>query len=76
LCKFKDNCIFKFRISDQTVIKKKQYSKPEINWIEIDKSISIIMQSVPPHDPDPRAGSKKGGSSEPFASPFGDKPFG
>jgi len=57
------------------VTNKKQYIKPEILKIVLDNTISLQMQSAPPN-PDPRGGGNKGGSSEPFQSPFGDKPFG
>ena len=59
------------------MISKKQYIKPEIDCINLDNSISLVMMTTPPIDPpprDPTGGSKKG--SDPFASPFGDKPFG
>jgi hypothetical protein len=55
------------------MVGKKQYQKPEVIRIILDKSISLMMQSVPPN-PDPRGGGSKG-ASEPFQSPFGDKPF-
>lgn len=43
--------------------------------IVLDNSISLVMMSVPPN-PDPRGSSKKPNSdSQPFQSPFGDKPF-
>ena len=53
---------------------KKQYIKPEIMRISLDNSISLVMMTTPPPNPDPRG--SKGGSSDPFQSPFGDKPFG
>jgi len=55
------------------MMKKKLYTKPEILKICLDNTISLQMQSVPPHDPPPRTDGSKG--SEPFASPFGDKSF-
>jgi len=54
---------------------KKSYIKPEITRLVIDNTISLQM-ATPPHPPPPRGGGKKGGQSEPFQSPFGDKPFG
>jgi hypothetical protein len=57
------------------MIPKKQYIKPEINRIELDNSISLVMMSAPIDPPPPPFGSDKK-NSKPFASPFGDKPFG
>ena len=56
------------------LISKKQYSKPVVFRVILDKSVTLMMQSVPPN-PDPRGGGGKKGASEPFPSPFGDKPF-
>lgn len=58
------------------MINKKQYIKPEITRVALDNSISLVMMTdIPPNpDPDTRGGGSKG--SEPFQSPFGDKPFG
>jgi hypothetical protein len=56
------------------MIPKKRYIKPEINRIELDNSISLVMMSAP-HDPPPRGAMQKKDNT-PFASPFGDKPFG
>jgi hypothetical protein len=54
---------------------KKQYKKPEIFKIKLDNTISLVMMTTMPPDPPPRLdGTKDTGS--PFASPFGDKPFG
>jgi hypothetical protein len=58
------------------MIPKKRYIKPEINCVILDNSISLVMMTAPPN-PDPRGlrgGDKK--NDTPFASPFGDKPFG
>lgn len=52
---------------------KKIYSKPEIKKFDLDTTISLQMQSVPPSDPPIRSGGSK--SADPFSSPFGDKPF-
>jgi len=60
----------------------KEYSKPEVNKIVLDSSISLVMMTIPPNPP-PR-GTQPGGKGinnpgyeEPaFKSPFGDKPFG
>lgn len=53
---------------------KKIYTSPDITKVLLDNTISLQMQSAP-GNPDPRAGGSKG-TSEPFESPFGDKPFG
>jgi hypothetical protein len=54
---------------------KKQYIKPEIIRVKLDNSISLVMMTTPINPP-PRGGSKGNNSSDPFASPFGNKPFG
>jgi len=54
-------------------MQKKKYTKPVVRKILLDNSISLIMMTRPPKPPKPRGG---GGASEPFQSPFGDKPFG
>jgi hypothetical protein len=56
-------------------VNKKIYLKPKIEKIVLDYTISLQMLSTPPGDPPPRGGTKKGNDT-PFASPFGDKPFG
>ena len=55
------------------MIGKKNYTKPEIKRVVIDNSISLVMMTSIPPNPTPR-GDKKG--SDPFSSPFDDKPFG
>ncbi len=55
-------------------LKKKRYNTPDVTRIELDYSISLRMGSQPT-DPPPRTDSN-GNQYEPFASPFGDKPFG
>lgn len=55
-------------------LNKKSYKSPELTRIVLDYSISLRMGSQPT-DPPPRTESD-GNRSEPFASPFGDKPFG
>ena len=51
---------------------KKQYIRPQVIKIDIDSTITLIMKSkVKP--PKPRGATNS--PSEPFASPFGDKPF-
>lgn len=57
------------------MINRKRYIKPELTKISLDNTISLQMASGPPSDPGDRIGSSKKGNSEPFASPFGDKPF-
>lgn len=54
---------------------KKIYTKPEVQRIDLDNTITLQMQSVPPADPPIRTDGSKG-KNEPFTSPFGDKPFG
>ena len=54
-------------------IEKKRYTRPTIKKVEVDNSISLVMMSGP-IDPPPPPSSKKG--SDPFSSPFEDKPFG
>jgi hypothetical protein len=58
-------------------MKKKIYIKPEIEKIVLDNTISLQMQSQePPVVPtQPRPDVAKSPNSDPFASPFGDKPF-
>lgn len=54
---------------------RKEYTRPVVSRIDLDYSISLQMQTGPqPTDPPPRSDSN-GNRSEPFASPFGDKPF-
>jgi len=55
---------------------KKTYNKPAIKRIELDNSISLVMMTTTPPNPDPRSGTKGDPKSDPFESPFGDKPFG
>jgi hypothetical protein len=55
------------------MISKKQYSKPEVTMVPLDKSICLMVVTPGPPNPPPRSGSKKG--QETFQSPFGDKPF-
>jgi hypothetical protein len=54
---------------------KKKYVSPEVNIIQLDNSISLVMMSGPIDPPPPPFGSNKKGNKDPFASPFGDKPF-
>jgi hypothetical protein len=57
-------------------VKNKKYIRPEIEKIVLDNTISLQMQSeVPPVIPDPRGDGSKSPGSDPFASPYGDKPF-
>ena len=55
-------------------MKRKQYTNPLIERIELDSSISLVMMT-PPTDPGPRSplGTKKGGND--FSNPFDNKPF-
>jgi hypothetical protein len=59
----------------QNISSKKPYCKPELCKIALDNTISLVMMTDIPPNPDPRGGSKKGNDT-PFQSPFGDKPFG
>jgi len=55
---------------------KRKYTKPSIKRIELDNSISLVMMTDIPGNPDPRSGTKGDPKTDPFESPFGDKPFG
>lgn len=61
---------------DHSILTKKQYIKPEVSRIVLDKSFVLMQLSNPG---DPRGGgsrsSPSNGNNDPFASPFGDKPF-
>jgi hypothetical protein len=57
---------------DQKKVKRDNTS-PLINKIKLDYSISIVMMTDAPPLPPPRGGGGKG--SDPFQSPFGNKPF-
>lgn len=65
---------FGFESSERIMASKKQYIKPEIVCIILDNTISLVMMTTTPPNPPPRGGGSKG--SDPFQSPFGDKPFG
>ena len=56
-------------------MKKKSYIRPRIEKITLDYSISLQMQSEQPTNPELRGGGNDTPSSDPFASPFDDKPF-
>jgi hypothetical protein len=64
---------------DRKIGSRRTYSKPRVERVIIDNSISLVMMTLIPGDPPPRGGGGKGGSSSPdqnpFASPFQDKPF-
>jgi hypothetical protein len=62
----------------QKILSRKPYSKPEVSRIALDNSISLVMMTDIPPNPDPRSlhGGGKKGNDTPFQSPFGDKPFG
>jgi len=60
---------------------RKQYIKPEVTRVILDRSVTLMMKSHPfPPDPRGRGGGKgldnKGYDEPAFKSPFGDKPFG
>lgn len=54
---------------------RKNYIKPNIQKINLDKTISLVMMTTTPPNPPPRGDGSKG-ISNPFESPFSDKPFG
>jgi hypothetical protein len=57
---------------------KKHYLKPEIAKISLDYTVTILLMSDPPpgdHVKRPPPEGKGKSTSDPFASPFGDKPF-
>jgi hypothetical protein len=60
-------------------MKKKHYIKPGIVKVVLDNTISLIMDSLTPPGGsgfEPRGdGTKSSPKSDPFASPFSDKPF-
>jgi len=62
------------KTTDQKILTKKPYCKPEITRVILDNSISLVMMTTPVN-PDPRGGGSKG-ADESFQSPFGDRPFG
>lgn len=53
---------------------RSKYIRPVITVIELDSSITLVMMTV--GNPDPRGGTPKSPSQDPFGSPFNDKPFG
>jgi hypothetical protein len=55
--------------------KKKIYIAPIIEKLSLDNIISLQMASQPVNPPPRGSGSKGNNDSQPFASPFGDKPF-
>ena len=57
------------------ILSKRSYKKPVVTRVILDNSISLVMMTTTPPNPDPRGGGSKG-SDEPFQSPFGDSPFG
>ena len=63
------------KIIEKTISFKKTYARPEVSRVVLDNSISLAMMSGPIDPPPPEIGSDKK-NSDPFASPFGDKPFG
>jgi len=53
---------------------KKNYIRPEVTRVDLDYSISLVMMTDIPPNPDPRGGTKKSNDT-PFQSPFSDRPF-
>jgi len=60
---------------DHSIFTKRLYIKPEVTRIALDRSI-VLMQMSNPDPRDPPAGKGSSNPKDPFASPFGDKPFG
>jgi hypothetical protein len=54
---------------------RKKYCKPTVERIKLDYSISLVMMTTAPPPP-PRPRGSGGSKSDPFESPFSDKPFG
>jgi hypothetical protein len=59
----------------QKILFRKPYCQPAVSRVALDNLISLVMMTEIPPNPDPQGGAKKGNDT-PFASPFGDKPFG
>ena len=56
-------------------MKKREYIKPVIDKIVLDSTITLMMGTgATPTTPSPILDNNNGGT-DPFASPFGDKPF-
>jgi hypothetical protein len=55
--------------------KRKPYSKPEIKRIELDPTITLMMQSPPINPMMMPTGDGSKGTDTPFSSPFDNKPF-
>lgn len=54
----------------------KKYIKPEIRRVALDKTITLVMMTVTPPNPPPRPRGSGEKGTNPFSSPFSDKPFG
>ena len=54
---------------------KKPYIKPAVVRVKLDSAISLILRSPPLNPPMKPRGDGSKGTDNPFASPFGDKPF-
>lgn len=72
------NYFIEIEVHKEGMPSKRQYIKPEVVKIALDRSVSLMMKSHP--KPPPPRGRGKGidskGYDEPaFKSPFGDKPF-
>jgi hypothetical protein len=59
---------------EKKILSGKTYTKPLVSRVILDNSISLVMMTTIPPNPDPRGGGSKGNDT-PFQSPFGDKPF-
>jgi hypothetical protein len=63
------------KTTEYKISPKKPYNKPEVSKVILDNSISLVMMTAEtPVNPKPRGGD--GYDSDPFSSPFGDRPFG
>jgi hypothetical protein len=58
-------------------MKKKHYTKPDITEIALDYMTSILMMSQAPGNNNPvkRTTDNNKSTSDPFGSPFADRPF-
>jgi len=73
------NYIIEIEVHKYIMTIKRQYTKPKVIRVFLDKSVTLMMVSHP-KPPKPRTPGGKGindpGYDEPaFKSPFGDKPF-
>ncbi len=55
--------------------RRKEYSEPKLTRVMLDNSISLIMMTTTPPNPDPRGGSYPASNPSSFESPFNDNTF-